>query len=224
MSSPLPRLPEQPLGDLPDNPLGAPPHGLPHAPVIGKREPLRLPDFIRQRRGNGKRGGRGRSTKAPLPSLRQISGADRPKPAPVVVKAPVAKTPPAAPAAKQPPPGTRRAQRQAHADKLREFLGTDIADHPYMGNAEIREHAKGSARAHLRGFLAHVHTGASAAAREHKEETQRNNPGYKPRGDNPPPPPPEPGMPPEVKAKRAQQYAQMRDTLDALRQQPGGQP
>lgn len=128
MSSPLPHLPEQPLGELPDNPLGAAPRApLGHA-VIGKREPLRLPEFIRQRRAEGRR-----STSSPLPDLRRMTRATQPKPqpaapipikrrqraptpqAPVIVSPRPRQTPPAAPAATRatppPPPPAPAAQR-----------------------------------------------------------------------------------------------------------------
>lgn len=243
MSSPLPHLPAQPLGELPDNPLGAPPR----PPLIGKREPLHLPDLIRQRRANG---GGGRSTSAPLPGLRRLSGANRPQAqaaapiplrrrqgpapqAPVIVTPRPRPAPPAAPAATPPPqPAQARPRRRTATEArdearghLRALYGPQIADHPQLGHADIRDRLNRYNAAHARGFLARAHDAALASAQAEVQQAQRANPGYTPRGDNPPPPAPEPGMPPEVKAKRAAQYAQMRDTLDALRRPAaGGQP
>ena len=248
MTSPLPRLPEQPLGDLPDNPLGAAPRApLGHA-VIGKREPLRLPEFIRQRRASGHAGGR--STSAPLPDLRRVTRATQPKPAPTAPipikrkqqaptpQAPVIVTPrprpapPAAPAATTPPQGPQAPRRRRTAAEAREearghlaaLYGPQIANHPQLGHADIRDRINRYNAAHARGFLARAHDAALASAQADVQQAQRDNPGYTPRGDNPPPPAPEPGMPPEVKAKRAQQYADMKATLDALRKPAGGQP
>lgn len=245
MSSPLPHLPAQPLGELPDNPLGAPPR----PPLIGKREPLHLPDLIRQRRANG---GGGRSTSAPLPSLRRLSGPNRPQgqaAAPIPLRrrqppasqAPVIVTPPArparpAPAAPAPRTAVERPQRAGQRrtateardearGHLRALYGPQIADHPQLGHADIRDRLNRYNAAHARGFLARAHDAALASAQAEVQQAQRANPGYTPRGDNPPPPAPEPGMPPEVRARRAAQYAEMRETLDALRRpREGGQP
>ena len=241
MASPLPRLPEQPLGDLPDNPLGA----APRAPVIGKREPLRLPELIRQRRTQGSR-----STHAPLPDLRRVTRATQSKPAaaqgqPIPIRrkqtapqTPVIVTPPArnAPAAPAPRTAVERPQRagqrrsasqvrQEARDHLRALYGPQIADHPQLGHADIRDRLMKASAADFRGHLAATHDAALAKATERAQDAQRRNPGYKPPDAQAHPGEPEGGMPPEVKAKRAQQYAQMRDTLDALRQKPqGGQP
>ena len=81
-----------------------------------------------------------------------------------------------------------------------------------------------------RGHLAAVHDAALAKANERAQEAQRRNPGYKPKDAQAHPGEPQGGMDPAIKAKRAEQYRQMRGTLDALRQPPqqppsqGGQP
>jgi pyruvate/2-oxoglutarate dehydrogenase complex dihydrolipoamide acyltransferase (E2) component len=243
----LPRLPSNPLGDLPDNPLGA----APSPPIIGRREPLRLPlDRLRARRG-GSGGGR-----APLPSLNTITRRTQPRPAaptpaPVtpahpqpapitIAPRPAAPAAPPAPRAQTPPQGARTpartpARRRSAAqvrdearDHLRALYGPQIADHPALGHADIRRDALRGSAAYLRGHLAQVHAGGHVAGQAHKQNAQRANPGFTPRDPHDPAasPQPEPGMPPAVRARRAAQYAAMRDDLAALRrppQAPGGQ-
>lgn len=208
MSSPLPHLPNNPLGDLPENPLGAPPR----PPVIGKREPLRLPEFIRQRRAGP------RSTSSPLPTLRRISGANRPKPeaqpipirrkvkatapqAPVIVTPRPRPTPPAAPAAKQtppPPPPPPAAQRPNVPGRMAQPPIT-----PQPGT-----------RHSLHQRLERQRRGAEAYMAMHDEGT---NPLADALRHHVPPEPGQKsgaGMTPEQRAKLREQAAQMRAALN----------
>lgn len=210
MSSPLPHLPDNPLGELPDNPLGA----APRPPVIGKREPLRLPEFIRQRRAGP------RSTESPLPTLRRLSGANRPKPeaqpipirrkvkavapqTPVVVTPrPRREPPPAAPAAKSatppPPPPAPAAQRPNVPGRMAQ---PPITPQPGM-------------RRSLRQRIAANRRGSEAYMALHDEGT---NPLADALRHHIPPEPGQKsgaGMTPEQKAKLREQAAQMRAALN----------
>lgn len=233
MSSPLPKLPPSPLGELPENPLGAPPA----PPVIGKREPLRLP-IGRLRSHGGGRVGSG----SPLPSLHRPRPTPQPT-APIVTRkttpapqAPIiVQAPPRAPRATTPiVPGTpaqgaqgrpaRRTAAQArdeHRAALRTLYGPQIADHPLLGHADIRERLNRANAAHARGILARAHDAALASAQADAAQAQRENPGYKPPDARAHPDEPAGGMDPAIKARRAAQFATMRETLDAMK---GGQP
>lgn len=242
-AAPLPNLPESPLGDLPANPLGAPPT----PPLVGKRAPLRFPD-LRSRNGGG-----GRSTRAPLPNLDVLNQRRRaaqqakkaqqaqqtPTPAAPATRpasqaqptAPIVLRPQVAPAASDARgSATRRTARQARDEQLAQIhalFGPQLAEHPAFARADSRHQGLRSAAAHLRGYAAAYHQAGMAAGRAHTQAAQRANPGYSPREPDAEPAP-EPGMPPEVRARRERQYQDIRGTLDALRRKPSppaeGQP
>ena len=244
MADPLPSLPSNPLGSLPENPLGAPPA----PPIVGKREPLRFPTLG----GRGRSGG-GRSGGAPLPSLRQISQKrqqQQPTPtpakkekrtAPIVVQpAPRQRPTPVAPAAPATPPQARQgAVKRRTAAEVRDearghlsaLYGPQIANHPQLGHADIRDRLMKASAADWRGHLAAVHDAALAKANERAQASQRANPGYKPSDVQASE---ASGMSDDERARRlrerravhAEHLRQVREQMDALRNPPGtgGQP
>jgi hypothetical protein len=212
MSSPLPKLPANPLGDLPDNPLGAPPR----PPLIGSREPLRLPVGRKLRRGGG------RSTKAPLPSLTRPQGHQAAQ-KPQVVQV-INRPAPAAPAASQPATKPAGAGGRQPVASLRThavgYLGTRAGGrvNSLSPKAQAAVQTLQAQHAHR---LVNVHNKAGLAALEELKH-RRAKPGQgKKTGRQ------GAGIPDAVKARRAQQYAEMRATLDATPSPPPapeGQP